>query len=315
VEAYDTHTECVTKKMSKGSQLAPPMASPVDYVSMTQEEKLSVGLLGAAECSDAPKVFGMRRDGIADIKIQPVPFLAKIGSWCLLPVAPCAMCFSVGPREEVAVLHFGVLTRMEKEPGCHTSFPFGRSLLKTSTKQKTLSLPESKIADATGSPVVVSAILNYRVVDSKKALLNVDNIFQFVNTNAQSVLKQVVGRYTYDQLKNEADSVTKSLLARLQPICSVAGVHIQSMQLNELNYAPEIASGMLKKQQAGALIEARKLIVEGAVSIAQDAVRLLEDKGSDSGLKMSNSEKVALVTNLLTVTCSEGDAQATVPLR
>ena len=140
-----------------------------------------------------------------------------------------------------------------------------------------------------------------------------DNIFNFVNTNAQSVLKQVVGRYTYDQLKSESAVVTKSLLSRLQPIVALAGVEISSMQLNELNYAPEIASGMLKKQQAGALIEARKLIVEGAVSIAQDAVRLLE--AGDAGLKMSDSEKVSLVTNLLTVTCAEGDAQPTVPLR
>jgi len=258
----------------------------------------------------------MRRDDIADIEIQPVPLLAKLGSLLLVPLAPCSTCFSVGPREEMAVLHFGVLTRMEKQPGCHTSYPFGRTMLKTSTKQKTLSLPESKIADATGSPVVVSAILNYRVVDSKKALLNVDNIFNFVNTNAQSVLKQVVGCYTYDQLKNESSVVTKSLLSRLQPIVAVAGVEISSMQLNELNYAPEIASGMLKKQQAGALIEARKLIVEGAVSIAQDAVRLLEQgSAGGGGLKMSDSEKVSLVTNLLTVTCAEGDAQPTVPLR
>jgi regulator of protease activity HflC (stomatin/prohibitin superfamily) len=296
--------------MSKN--LAPPLASPVDYMTMSQEEKLSVGLLDAAGVK-APKVLGMRRDDIADIELMPVPLMAKLGSICLLPIAPCATCFSVGPREEMAVLHFGVLTRMEKEPGCHTSYPFGRTLLKASTKQKTLSLPESKIADATGSPVVVSAILNYRIVDSKKALLNVDNIFNFVNTNAQSVLKQVVGRYTYDQLKSESAVVTKSLLSRLQPIVALAGVEISSMQLNELNYAPEIASGMLKKQQAGALIEARKLIVEGAVSIAQDAVRLLE--AGDAGLKMSDSEKVSLVTNLLTVTCAEGDAQPTVPLR
>ena len=296
--------------MSKN--LAPPLASPVDYMTMSQEEKLSVGLLDAAGVK-APKVLGMRRDDIADIELMPVPLMAKLGSICLLPIAPCATCFSVGPREEMAVLHFGVLTRMEKEPGCHTSYPFGRTLLKASTKQKTLSLPESKTADATGSPVVVSAILNYRIVDSKKALLNVDNIFNFVNTNAQSVLKQVVGRYTYDQLKSESAVVTKSLLSRLQPIVALAGVEISSMQLNELNYAPEIASGMLKKQQAGALIEARKLIVEGAVSIAQDAVRLLE--AGDAGLKMSDSEKVSLVTNLLTVTCAEGDAQPTVPLR
>lgn len=298
--------------MSKN--LAPPMARPVDYMAMSEEQKLSVGLLDGAGA--APKIVGMRREDIADIELQPVPLLAKIGSCCLLPIAPCAICFSVGPREEMAVLHFGVLTRMEKEPGCHTSYPFGRTMLKASTKQQTLSLPESKIADATGSPVVVSAILNYRIIDSKKALLNVDNISTFVNTNAQSVLKQVVGCYTYDQLKNEAAVVTKSLLSRLQPIVTVAGVEISSMQLNELNYAPEIASGMLKKQQAGALIEARKLIVEGAVSIAQDAVRLLELGDADgAGLKMSDSEKISLVTNLLTVTCAEGDAQPTVPLR
>ena len=278
----------------------PPLATPIDMTPI----------------GGAPAVKGMHREGdIREIQVVRVPTLAVVGSCCVLAIAPCSACFTVGPREEVAVLHFGVLTRMEKDAGCHTSFPFGRSILKISTKQKTLSLPESKIADATGSPVVVSAILNYLVTDSKKALLNVDSVNSYVNTNAQSVLKQVVGRYTYDQLKCEAASVSASLLARLQPIVAVAGVEIQSMQLNELNYAPEIASGMLKKQQAGALIEARKLIVEGAVAIAQDAVLLLEQGGVEGGLKMSDSEKVVLVTNLLTVTCSEGDAQPTVPLR
>lgn len=291
------------------SNLAPPMAKPIDVYSMTEGQKLSIGLL-----SSAPKAPEMARS-IVDVEIQPVPAVSVIGSCLLLPCLPFAGCFVINPREEAAILHFGKLTRMEKNSGCHASYPCGRSIKKISTRQKTLSLPESKIADATGSPVVASAILNYRVVDSLKALMNVQNVERFVNTNAQSVLKQVVGLHTYDQLKSESSAVTNSLLNRLQPIVSVAGIQIQSMQLNELNYAPEIASGMLKKQQASALIEARKLIVEGAVSIAQDAVALLQ-RGSneEGGVKMSDHEKVALITNLLTVTCAEGDAQPTVPL-
>lgn len=296
------------------SSIDAPMAKPIDYMALTSEQKLSVGLMDE-DFSSAPKSLGMSRNEVKDIEEAAVPALAKIVSCCLCPVAPCAACFTVGPREEAAILHFGVLTKMEKNPGCHMTYPFGRSILKTSTKQKTLSLPESKIADATGSPVIVSAVLNYRVVDSKKALLNVDNVNIFVNTNAQSVLKQCISRYTYEQLKNEASVVTRSLLNRLQPLVSVAGVHVQSMQLNELNYAPEIASGMLKKQQASALIEARKLIVEGAVAIAQDAVTLLERGGAEGGIRMNDEQKCTLITNLLTVTCAEGDVQPTVPLR
>merc|ERR1711987_24897 len=132
-------------------------------------------------------------------------------------------------KTEAAVLHMGQLTEMQKTPGLHCGYPCGREIRYVSTKQRTMELPTSKIADAVGNPVMVSAILNYRVVDAKKALLHIENM---------------------------------------------------SMSLNDLSYAPEVAAAMLKRQQAMALVEARTLIVEGAVRIAQDAVSKLEMEGT-----------------------------------
>ena len=95
----------------------------------------------------------------------------------------------------------------------------------------------------------------------------------------------------------------------MQPKVDCAGVKILSVALNELNYAPEIASSMLKKQTAGAMVEDRQLIVDGAIRIAEDAVVKLEAGGK---MKLSNEDKVRIVTNLLTVTCSDNDATPTV---
>jgi regulator of protease activity HflC (stomatin/prohibitin superfamily) len=266
----------------------------------------------------SPNNINMTRDSsdIVDIQLQSTPFLVKCGTLACCPcsILPGAACFTLSPREEAVITHLGVLTQIEKNEGCHISYPFGRNIYRISTKQESMFLPEMKVADATGAPVIVSAVINYRVIDSKRALLNVTNLKSYCNMNAQAVLKQIVGCYTYDQLKTEQVVVNQSMLTRLRPILTVAGVSVQSMQLNELNYAPEIASGMLKKQQAAALIQARKLIVEGAVRIAQDAVEMLEKGEEGTAVKMTNEQKVQLISNLLTVTCSDVDATPTVAL-
>ena len=316
--------------------------NPVDAYGLSREQKTTIRmgistaddeqpLLGKVVSAPNFSAFGaldMQRDAgtgagsddIKDIQVQSPPLLAYFGSCICFPLVGCNSCFVVNPRQEVVLTHFGVLTRMEKEPGCHCALPFGKQVMKISTKQESMFLPEMKVADATGAPVVVSAVLNYRVVNSKRALLNVTSMSSYLNTNAQAVLKQIVGHYTYDQLKSEQSIVNRSMLARLGPILDVAGVSVQSMQLNELNYAPEIASGMLRKQQAAALISARKLIVEGAVLIAQDAVLMLEkarssESNNEPFVQITNDQKVQLISNLLTVTCSDVDATPTVSLK
>merc|ERR1712093_969698 len=162
----------------------------------------------------------------------------------------------------------GVLTEIQQEPGLHCTVPCGREVRNVSIKQCTMDLPNSKIADKNGNPVMVSAILNYRVVDAKKALLNVENYKDYVNTNAQAVMKQTISTFTYDQLKEQHDSVNAQMRDSLAPLLVVAGIEVTSMCLNDLSYAPEVAAAMLKKQQARALVDARTLIVEGAVRIA-----------------------------------------------
>merc|ERR1712159_5005 len=252
-------------------------------------------------------------DDIAEVEIEEVPFSAKCLSVLFAPLLPFMGCgfYSVGTKTEAAVLHMGQLTEMQKKPGLHCAWPCGRDIRYVSTKQSTMELPTSKIADAIGNPVHVSAILNYRVVDAKKAILSVENRQQYVNTNAQAVLKQIVSQYSYDQLKTDHDEVNDRMRATLQPIMVLAGIEVCNMSLNDLSYAPEVAAAMLKRQQAKALVDARKLIVEGAVRIAQDAVVMLEGDGT---VQLKDEDKVKIVSNLLTVTCSDTDATPTVSL-
>ena len=159
-----------------------------------------------------------------------------------------------------------------------------------------------KVVDKSGVPIIVSAIIVYRVVDVLKAAFEVDNYTTFVRKQATAALKAVVQRYAYDELKVEGEQVGRETVAALQDFVTRAGVQVQSMTLNELNYAPEIAASMLKKQQAGALLEAREIIVEGSVQIALDAVRKLEEGG---GVALGE-ERSKILTNIITVLTGEG---------
>ena len=269
-----------------------------------------------AAAAPVARASGMSRAGgpeLAEMEIQSVPLIARALSCLCCPLVFGNSCFTLQSRTEAAVFHMGVLTGIESTPGLHWIIPFGGSVKRVATTNRTVVLPELKVADKQGNPVVVSTILNYRVVDAKKAILNVQNVDSYIQTNSQAVLKQVVSQYTYDQLKTDTEGVNGQLQQAMQLLVDVAGVRIERMALNDLSYAPEVAASMLKKQQAYALIEARTLIVRGAVEIAKDAVRLLEADGDGAqGLTLTTDQKVKIVTNLLTVTCAENNATPTV---
>ena len=253
-----------------------------------------------------------RRNGlkIANVRQQDVPLVAKCCSLICCPLAFMGTAYTVDQQTEAAVLHLGVLTHIERTPGLHFAWPCFREVKTISTKHRTVSLPSMKVADQSGAPNLVSAILNYYVEDAKQAIFNVENFNSYVLNNAEAVLKQVVGRYSYYQLKSETEQINQAMLDTITPLVKVAGAKVTSMLLNELNYAPEVASGMLKTQQAGALLEARTIIVEGAVKIALDAVKMLEQ----SGLKMTEEGKSKMVSNLLTVSVSDVDATPTISM-
>ena len=221
-----------------------------------------------------------------------------VGLWLLNGI------YSVGPRETRLIFHNGRLTAIVSKPGLYWAPTFGREDRLISTADVSYRVPELKVVDTNGVPIMVSAILVYRICDAKKALIDINDVAKYVQAQASAALKLIVSRYSYEALKVEADTVQEQVVDWLQSKLDVAGATAVSMTLNELNYAPEIASAMLKKQQAAALIDARELVVDGACSICIAAVKKLESEG----MSLEQADKVRLVTNLLTVVCGEENA-------
>jgi regulator of protease activity HflC (stomatin/prohibitin superfamily) len=286
---------------SKSEQSNPLLVGEVINNSTTKPGEFTMSRLST------PRRNGLK---VANVRQQDVPLVAKCCSLICCPLAFMGTAYTVDQQTEAAVLHLGVLTHIERTPGLHFTWPCFREVKTISTKHRTVSLPSMKVADQSGAPILVSAILNYYVEDAKQAIFNVENFNSYVLNNAEAVLKQVVGRYSYYQLKSETEQINQAMLDTITPLVRVAGAKVTSMLLNELNYAPEVASGMLKTQQAGALLEARTIIVEGAVKIALDAVKMLEQ----SGLKMTEEGKSKMVSNLLTVSVSDVDATPTISM-
>ena len=260
--------------------------------------------MSAITNTDAPSPEKMDRI----VEVGGMPASVTIANLVCLPLNICCGWQTVGQKEVVVSEYCGVVTGIRDEPGCYYQPCVGGSERRVTSAVNTLDLPNAKIVDSNGAPIMVSAIVNYQVESPLAAIYNVENYKEYILINAQAVVKSVIGKHSYNDLKSDTEEVGNQLASSMQPKMDVTGVKILSVALNELNYAPEIASSMLKKQSAGAIVEARELIVIGAVQIAQDAVKALEV----GGMKLSNEEKVKIVTNLLTVTCSDSDAQPTI---
>jgi len=243
------------------------------------------------------------------------PLSCVLGVLCF-PITVCS-CYTVQERESAVLLTYGKYAGTVKEPGIHWANLWGRDLRKISTKVISVDLPHTKVIDANGNPLLISGVLTYQFVSPKKAVLDVENANKFVYTQAQAALKQIVSRYPYESdiegthcLKNESANIGNEMVSILQARVNISGTKIHSFAFNEISYAPEIAAGMLKRQQAAATVAARKVIILGAVEIAHGAVQELAERG----VTMDDRAKVTLVTNLLTVICSDHDAQPIVPL-
>jgi len=233
------------------------------------------------------------------------------------PLTVLCSWFSVQEQEEVVTLTYGKYTGTVKEPGIHFKNCFGRDLRRVSLRKISVDLPNTKVVDKNGNPLQISGIVVFNFVNTKRATIDIDNAHHFVVNQAQAVMKQIVSQYPYENLredekgaclKTEAAEIGAKFVQLLQTKVKIAGAKIHSFQFNEMSYAPEIAQGMLKRQQALATVSARKVIVEGVVNIAFGAIQSLETKG----IVMSETEKTKIATNLLTVMCAEHDVQPTI---
>jgi len=232
--------------------------------------------------------------------------------WGILcfPFTVLFSCFTVTEREEVITLHYGKYTGLIKDPGCHWVNCWGRELIRVSKAKISIDLPNIKVVDKNGNPLIVSGIVVYHFVNIKKAKIDFQNPGIFVRNQSQATLKRIASRYPFEVedktrdglcLSRDAEEITLIAKEILQKQVTIAGIVIDSIQFNQISYAPEIAQGMLKKQQAMAMISARRTLVTGAVRIAYEAVQKLEE----IGVKMVPKDKTKLVSNLLTVTVAE----------
>lgn len=173
-----------------------------------------------------------------------------------------------------------------------------------------------KVNDAIGNPIEVAAVIVWRVVDTAQAAFEVDDYQQFVKIQTETAVRHMASEYPYDvyeegqiSLRANADEVMGVLLTELQEQLAPAGVEVGRVQLRRLAYAPEIAADMLRRQQAEAVVAARRRIVDGAVGMVEHA---LEQLGEHNIVELDDERRAAMVSNLLVVLCSEHHAQPVV---
>jgi regulator of protease activity HflC (stomatin/prohibitin superfamily) len=190
----------------------------------------------------------------------------------------------------------------------------GTGSKKISLKAQTLNNDKQKINDALGNPVIIGIVVVWKVVNTAKAVFNVDNYVEYLSIQCDSALRNIVRLYPYDASEEEGEKslrgssleIAESLKKEIQTKVEVAGLEIVEARITHLSYAPEIAAAMLQKQQASAIIAARQMIVEGAVGMVEMALsKLSENKIVD----LDEERKAAMVSNLLVVLCGNKEAQ------
>ena len=228
--------------------------------------------------------------------------------------------FIVEPRTAFVLLRWGRHFRTIDRPGISLAFPIGLSWRKVSLRDTIFQIPLTTVVDTHGNPIEVSAVCVYRVIDPAKAVLEVQNYRDFVATQATTVLKAVCSRYPYEThqphepcLKKESDVISEALRTQLQKQALEAGVSVLLVRLNDLAYAPEIAQAMLLRQQAQSLVDARRILVEGAVSTVREGLGRLDQ----AQVTLSPTRRHHLITNLTLLLCAgeRGEAHSTVVSR
>jgi len=216
------------------------------------------------------------------------------------------------PNQAAAILLFGAYKGTDRVNGLRWVVPW-MSRTKISTRIHNITSERLKVNDLRGNPVEIATNVVWRVTDTAQALFDVANYMEFVEIQIESAVRAIGARYAYDDiehkeitLRGDAEVVSEELEKELQERCIRAGIVIDECRLTHLAYASEIAQAMLRRQQAEAVIAARSKIVIGAVSMVENALQLLSEKGV---VDLDDERKAAMVSNLMVVLCSEHSTQ------
>lgn len=219
----------------------------------------------------------------------------------------------IQPNEAKALTFFGNYIGTIRDAGLFMTVPFTEKT-PISLRVRNFNSQILKVNDLKGNPVEIAAVIVFKVVDTSKALFAVDDYEQFVQIQSESAIRHVASEYPYDTFENKEaltlrsnpTEVSDRLTAELQERLNVAGVKIVETRLTHLAYATEIASAMLQKQQSAAILSARKIIVEGAVSITEDAIDRL---AKEANLELNDQQRLQIINNIMVAIISERGTQ------
>jgi len=220
--------------------------------------------------------------------------------------------YLIHPNESKVFTFLGKYVGSDRAPGFHWTNPFVMKK-KITLRIVNFNSQTIKVNDSTGNPIEIAAVIVWHVVDSAKALFNVENYEHFVAIQSETAIRQLASHYPYDShekeqesLRANQESIAAKLREQVQERLEVSGVNVVETRLSHLAYAPEIAQLMLRRQQAQAIIAARRQIVDGAVGMVEMALQSLESQGV---VKLDEEKKAAMVNNLLVALVSETEAQ------
>ncbi|MFT5777813.1 MAG: regulator of protease activity HflC (stomatin/prohibitin superfamily) [Crocinitomicaceae bacterium] len=218
--------------------------------------------------------------------------------------------FTVNPNGSKVMVLFGEYKGTVRDNGFFWANPFySREII--SLRARNFDSERVKVNDKIGNPILINVILVWKVQDTFKAAFDVDHYVEFVRVQTDAAVRKLAGSYPYDNfdddrneltLRSGMDEVNEALENEITERLSMAGIEVMEARIGYLAYAPEIASSMLKRQQAVAIVAARKKIVEGAVAMVEDALQKLS---ADGVIDFDDDKKASMVSNLMVVLCGD----------
>ncbi len=241
----------------------------------------------------------------------PVPYV--IGAVILIVLL--TGLFTINPNQAVVLQLAGKYAGSIRETGFQWVFPI-YSKRKITLRVRNFESARLKVNDHDGNPIEIAAIIVWRVRDSAEAMFEVDDYESYVHVQTEAAVRNMAAQYPYDahnpdqwSLRSNMNEVAGQLQREVQERLFKAGVEVIEARISHLAYAAEIASAMLRRQQASAVIAARQKIVEGAVTMVDMAIKMLEEQNV---VKMDEKAKAAMVANLMIVLCAEHNVQPVV---
>lgn len=252
---------------------------------------------------------------VASLFLLGHPVLLIIG--LVIAMLMLAGFFIVPPNASKVLVLFGKYVGTEKRDGFHWANPFF-SKKEISLRARNMDTEKIKVNDKLGNPIIISAVVVWKVTETAHAMFEVDDYEHFVRVQSDAAVRILAGHYSYDHFNDDESDVTlrsggnvvnDELERELQDRLGKAGVHIIEARINHLAYAEEIAGAMLQRQQAAAIIAARRMIVDGAVGMVEMALHKLKQ---DQLIELDAERQASMVSNLLVVLCSDKNPQPVV---